>query len=50
MAEEGLKQLMVLAKIRAVVVLPTPLDPQNKKACARCWFLIAFLSVLVMDC
>jgi hypothetical protein len=28
-------QLMVFAKIRAQVVLPTPLGPQNKKACAR---------------
>ena len=33
----GLKfsQLMVFAKIRAHVVLPTPLGPQNKKACAK---------------
>jgi hypothetical protein len=30
-----LKQLMVFAKIRAVVVLPTPRDPQNKKAWAK---------------
>ena len=31
-----LKQLIVLAKIRALVVLPTPREPQNKKACAKC--------------
>lgn len=44
-------QLMVLARIRAQVVLPTPLGPQNKKACASCWCLIAFLSVVVIcDC
>ena len=28
-------QLIVLAKIRAVVVFPTPRDPKNKKACAK---------------
>src|SRR5690242_10859046 len=39
---EGLSQLMVLARIRAQVVLPTPRGPQNKNACARWWFLIAF--------
>src|SRR5258705_4686243 len=44
-------QLIVLAKILAQVVLPTPLGPQNKNACASCWFLIAFLSVVVIcDC
>jgi hypothetical protein len=31
----GLKQLIVLAKILAQVVFPTPLGPQNKNACAR---------------
>jgi hypothetical protein len=41
---------MVLARIRAVVVLPTPLEPQNKNAWARCSFLMAFLSVFVIDC
>ena len=30
-----LEQLIVFAKIRAQVVLPTPLEPQNKKACAK---------------
>jgi hypothetical protein len=30
----GLVQLMVLAKILAHVVFPTPLGPQNKNACA----------------
>ena len=29
---DRLKQLIVLAKIRAVVVLPTPREPQNKNA------------------
>jgi len=43
-------QFMVFAKILAQDVLPTPLGPQNKKACARCWFLMAFLRVDVMDC
>jgi len=40
--------LIVLARIRAVVVFPTPLGPQNKKACAKWSFSIAFCSVLVM--
>jgi hypothetical protein len=40
--------LIVLAKILAQVVLPTPLGPQNKKACASWLFLIAFFSVVVM--
>jgi hypothetical protein len=38
-------QLMVFANNLALVVLPTPLGPQNKNAWARCLFLIAFLSV-----
>jgi hypothetical protein len=47
----GLVQLMVLAKILAHVVLPTPLGPQNKNACASWLFLMAFLRVVVMcDC
>src|SRR6185369_11973997 len=41
-------QLIVFAKILAQVVLPTPLGPQNKNAWASCWFLIAFLSVVVI--
>src|SRR5690606_34869730 len=41
-------QLIVLAKIRAQVVFPTPRGPQNKKACASCLFLMAFLSVPVI--
>ncbi len=46
-----LVQLMVLAKILAQVVLPTPLGPQNKKACASWFVLIAFCRVVVMcDC
>jgi hypothetical protein len=44
-------QLIVLARILAQVVLPTPLGPQNKKACASWLFLIAFFKVVVMcDC
>jgi hypothetical protein len=30
-----LKQFKVLAKILAVVVFPTPLEPQKRKACAK---------------
>src|SRR5690554_7657165 len=41
---------MVFAKILAQVVFPTPLGPQNRKACARCWFLIAFFKVVVICC
>jgi hypothetical protein len=44
----GLKQLMVLARIRAQVVLPTPLGPVNKNAWASWLFLMAFFKVLVM--
>src|SRR6476659_2849005 len=43
-------QLMVLARMRAHVVLPTPRGPQNKNACARCPVRMAFLSVVVMCC
>jgi hypothetical protein len=43
--------LIVLARIRAQVVLPTPRGPQNKNACANWLFLMAFLSVVVIcDC
>jgi hypothetical protein len=41
-------QLIDLAMMRAQVVLPTPRGPQNKNACARILFLIAFFSVVVM--
>src|SRR4051812_37829939 len=44
-----LTQLIVFARILAVVVFPTPRDPQNRKACARWWFLMALFSVVVMD-
>ena len=44
-----LEQLMVFAKIRAQVVFPTPLGPQNKKAWARCSLLIAFFKVDVIE-
>ena len=45
----GLRQLMVLAMIRAQVVLPTPLGPQNRKACAKVLLRKAFFKVLVME-
>jgi hypothetical protein len=42
---------MVFAKILAQVVFPTPLGPVKRKACAKCWFNIAFFSVVVIcDC
>src|SRR4051812_26970305 len=41
-------QFIVFASIRAQVVLPTPLGPQNKNACASWLFLIAFFKVVVM--
>jgi hypothetical protein len=42
---------MVLARILAQVVLPTPLGPQNKNACASWLLLIAFFNVVVIcDC
>jgi len=43
-------QLIVFARIRAQVVFPTPLGPQNKKACASCPLRIAFFKVEVIDC
>ncbi len=47
----GILQLMALANIRAQVVFPTPLGPQNKKACASCLFRMAFFNVVVIcDC
>src|SRR4030095_4420777 len=46
-----LSQLIVLAKILAQVVLPTPLGPQNKNAWASWLFFIAFFKVVVIcDC
>jgi hypothetical protein len=41
---------MVLAMIRAQVVLPTPRGPQNKKACANVLLRMAFFKVVVIDC
>ena len=41
----GLEQLIIFAKIRAVVVLPTPLGPQNRYACASCPLLMELDSV-----
>src|SRR4051794_4385713 len=43
-------QLIVFARMRAQVVLPTPRGPQNKNACANWLFLIAFFSVVVICC
>jgi hypothetical protein len=44
-------QFIVFASMRAQVVLPTPLGPQNKKACASWLFFIAFFKVVVIcDC
>ncbi len=42
--------LIILARIRAQVVLPTPRGPVNNKACARWLCSIAFSSVFVMAC
>jgi hypothetical protein len=39
---------MVFAKILAQVVLPTPLGPQNKKACAKWLLSMAFFRVVVI--
>jgi hypothetical protein len=46
-SEEGERQLMVFAKIRAQVVFPTPLGPQNKYACANLFVAMAFFKVVV---
>src|SRR5678815_3009677 len=44
-------QLMVLASMRAQVVLPTPRGPQNKNAWASWLLRMAFLRVVVIcDC
>src|SRR5215471_19342314 len=43
-------QLIVFARMRAQVVLPTPRGPQNKNACASWLFLMAFFNVVVMCC
>ena len=40
---------MVLAMIRAQVVLPTPRGPQNRKAWAKVLLRMAFFKVLVME-
>ena len=46
----GVRQLMVLAKIRAQVVLPTPRGPQNRYACAKWLVRMALRSVCVSAC
>ena len=50
MSSVGCKQLMVLAMIRAHVVLPTPRGPQNRNACAKVLLRMAFCKVDVMAC
>jgi hypothetical protein len=42
------KQLIVFAKIRAHVVLPTPRGPQKTNACANWLLRMAFFKVLVI--
>lgn len=44
----GLAQLMTFAKMRAALVLPTPLGPQNRYACASCPLKTEFLRVWAM--
>ena len=41
-------QFIVFANILAQVVLPTPLGPQNKNACASWLLLMAFFKVVVI--
>src|SRR6478672_10342179 len=44
-------QLMVFARILAHVVLPTPLGPQKRNACANWLLRMAFFKVVVIcDC
>jgi len=45
MSAEGSEQLIIFAKIRAVVVLPTPRGPQKRYACASWPLRIEFLRV-----
>ena len=44
----GLLQLMVFAKIRAQVVLPTPRGPQKRYACPSWLFFMEFFRVCVI--
>ena len=46
-SDAGERQLMVFAKMRAQVVFPTPLGPQNKYACANLFVAMAFFKVVV---
>ena len=48
MSGDGLEQFMALAKILAVVVLPTPRGPQNRYACANCPLMMEFFRVLAI--
>ena len=50
MSAVGCRQLMVLAMIRAQVVFPTPLGPQNRNAWASVLLRMAFFRVVVIDC
>ena len=48
MSAVGLAQFMVLAKMRAALVLPTPRGPQNRYAWASCPRMMEFLRVWTM--
>lgn len=48
MSADGLAQLIVFAKIRAALVFPTPLGPQNRYACANWPLRMEFLRVLTI--
>ena len=45
---EGFIQFIVFAKMRAVLVLPTPRGPQKRYAWANCPLLMEFLRVVAM--
>src|SRR5690606_30338469 len=42
--------LIIFAKMRAQVVLPTPRGPVNNKACAKWLFSMALIKVFVIAC
>ena len=48
MSGPGLEQFIILAKMRAVVVLPTPRGPQNRYACASCPLFMELDSVFAI--
>ena len=45
----GFEQFNAFEKIRAVVVLPTPLNPENKKPCATRSFWIEFFNYILLS-